>query len=80
MPGSVKTTEFRVAFEGVPLSREQTARINQAVQRAVLAELAGLKLATGFRTRFPREWLGIWIDRGPRGPLAKIRKTVGPRG
>ncbi|MBA3560529.1 MAG: hypothetical protein H0W30_18250 [Gemmatimonadaceae bacterium] len=61
MPKAV-STEFRVNIDGLSLTSDQKKRVNQAVQKAVLSELTALNIRGGFRTRFPREWLGIWID------------------
>jgi hypothetical protein len=71
-----KTQEFKVAIEGLTLTPQQRTRLNSAIQRTALAELAGMGLRQGFGTRIPREWLGIWI--GP-GPLLAGKLTSGKR-
>ena len=51
--------EFRVSFEGMELPPEAVELITHAIQKAVLAELAGMDLpagseirSAGFETRF----------------------------
>jgi hypothetical protein len=39
--------EFRVSIEGVKLPKDATDRIARAVQKAVLAEIAGIDLRAG---------------------------------
>lgn len=46
------TQEFRVGISGVRLPAEAAERINRAVQKAVLMELAGLNLKVGLGIRF----------------------------
>jgi hypothetical protein len=43
--------EFRVVIEGMPVPPEAARRINSAIQKAVLAEVAGLDLG-GVSARF----------------------------
>jgi hypothetical protein len=53
--------QFVVAIDGITLSAQQRQRLNTAIQRAALAELATLGTRVPLGTHFPREWLGIWI-------------------
>ena len=46
----VPTQEFRVVITGIKVPAEAVSRINRAVQKAVLAEMAGLDLG-GFGAR-----------------------------
>ena len=56
------TATFTVAFGDLKLSAEHKAAIQKAIQSAALAEIARLDLARDVRFRFPREWLGIWLQ------------------
>lgn len=44
--------EFRVSLKGVKLSEQDLSRINRALQKAVLAELAGTDLRIGMSVDF----------------------------
>jgi hypothetical protein len=57
-----KAKEFKVVVEGLGLRSKQADALNKGVQSAVLAEIARLDLYQDFRVRFPRDWLGIWIE------------------
>ena len=56
------TATFTVAFGDLKLSAEQMAAIQKAIQSAALSEIARLDLARDVRFRFPKEWLGIWLQ------------------
>lgn len=73
-----KVTQLRVELDGIALTAAQSQRLNQAVQKAVVAELALIVPKGGVRWRFPREWLGIWIGRIPEDVRTPVR-TRGPR-
>jgi hypothetical protein len=75
MPASKQ--EFKVAIDGLTLTAAQRARLNSAIQKAALGELADMGLRQGFGARIPREWLGIWI--GPLGPFLKGKLSAGKR-
>ena len=64
---SKPSASFAVALGDVKLSKAQVRSLNKAIQGAALAELARLDLGSGVRVRFPKEWLGIWIDKAPIG-------------
>ncbi len=69
------SNQFTVSIEGLALSGAQKKQLNAAIQKATLAELAGLGLRGGLGTHFPREWMGIWI--GPiRGYDARAAEAV----
>ena len=60
--------EFRVVVNDIELPDEVLQRINEAVQKAAVSELARVDLGGDFHVRFPRfprppgsTW-GIWID------------------
>jgi hypothetical protein len=54
--------ELRVEVQGLELGDEHAERINKAVQRAVLSELAQLDLVRDdVVVHFPRDWIGILI-------------------
>ena len=53
--------EFRVVVDGVRLDREMTERINSAIQKAVLTELAVID-HDNLAIHWDREWLGIWLE------------------
>lgn len=68
MASADKRHEFRVVVDGVELSAETQSRVNAAIQKAAMAELAGLDFGGDFRFRFPGGpirplWWGIWIER-----------------
>jgi|GEM_PF-6692399 len=44
--------EFRVSLKGVKLSEQDASRINRAIQKAVLSELAGVDLRIGMNVDF----------------------------
>jgi hypothetical protein len=60
--------EFRVIIDGVDLDQDVQERMNAAIQKAAVTELASVDLRGDFRLRFPfplkrPPWLwGIWID------------------
>jgi hypothetical protein len=59
--------EFKVVIEGVALSQEMVERINQAVQKVVLTEIANIDLRGDLAMRIPSALIGnggtkgIWI-------------------
>lgn len=55
---------FTVNLEGLNLSEEHLQKINVAVQKAVMAELATVDLVKtqgGLLSRFSPIWRGIWF-------------------
>jgi hypothetical protein len=55
-------TEFRVIVEGISLPKGSSDRINKAVQRAVVSEIAAMDLNKGTLVHHINpEWLGIWL-------------------
>jgi hypothetical protein len=56
-----KEHEFRVVIEGLELEAEQVEHLNRVVQKAVLSEIAQLRLFDQFQVQFPRHWIGIEI-------------------
>lgn len=73
-PGS----EFIVKLNGLKLPAAAESKINAAIQQAVTLELAKLDLKEDVAYHFPKEWLGIWLerlrDRLPI-PVAKIKEV-----
>jgi hypothetical protein len=68
MATMAKRHEFRVVIENVDLPEEVVGRINQAVQKAALGELATVDLEGDLRVSRPwgrrPPWIwGIWFDR-----------------
>jgi len=60
--------EFRVVIDGADLSQDAVQRINAAVQKAALTELATVDLAGDYRFRLPLPhpqppWWGLWLQR-----------------
>jgi len=56
---------FRVELSGSKLPPAAKRRLATAIEKATLAELAAIDLSGDFRiSRFRKQWLGIWIDRG----------------
>ena len=51
-------------LDGIKLPADAEKRIAAEVRGTVLRELARLDLRTsGVSIKFPKEWLGIWIDK-----------------
>jgi hypothetical protein len=74
------SNRFTVAIDGITLTAQQRQRLNTAVQRAALAELATLGTKVPLGTHFPREWLGIWIgpmDRFDRRAVEALKAGLG---
>jgi hypothetical protein len=63
--------DFMVTLDGITLSAEQKKRLNGAIQKAALTELAGIGIRSPFGAHFPKGTLGIWF--GPLGPLERRR-------
>ena len=66
--------EFRVVIEGAELSEDVLRRVNAAVQKSAMTELASLDLAGDFHFRFPiprpePPWWGLWLQRVSRDQL-----------
>jgi hypothetical protein len=57
-----ETNRFVVHLGELKLRDRQERRFEEAIQSAVLTELARIDFQGDFVARFPREWLGIWID------------------
>lgn len=53
---------FVVHLGEIKLRDRQERRFEEAIQAAVLTELARIDFQGDFVARFPKEWLGIWID------------------
>jgi hypothetical protein len=53
--------ELRVVIEGLDAGAEQVQRLGTALQKAVLNEIAQLKMFDTFQVHFPRDWIGIVI-------------------
>lgn len=70
--------EFRVVIEGLDLDAETTTRINDSIQKAVLANLADIDISTGRNRRgviafrpHP-EWFGLVAQVLSQKELAKL--------
>ena len=70
---------FVVDLGQVDLNERQQQAVEVAVQKAALGALADLDFRGDIFARFPREWLGIWIDIGKEIPFndAEIQKFAG---
>lgn len=53
---------FIVDLGNVELSEKAIQRVEASVQKAALGELADIDYRGDLVARFPREWLGLWID------------------
>lgn len=60
---------FVVDLGNIELSEKAIQRVESSIQRAALAALADLDYRGDLIARFPREWLGIWIDVGKELPF-----------
>jgi hypothetical protein len=69
-------TEFVVRLEGIDLPKDQRDRINKALQRALVHELADVDLGGQAAIRIPREWYGIWIEKFKGGGLPNVKVDV----
>lgn len=67
---------FVVDLGDVKLPKEKEMAIAHSIQRAALAELAGLPLPGPFVSHFPRDWLGF-ILRKELGALEAAEKQIG---
>lgn len=57
-----ETNRFVVHLGELKLRDKQEKRFESAIQAAVLDTLARIDFEGDFVARFPKEWLGIWID------------------
>ncbi len=55
---------FVVDLGGVELSEKSVQQIEASVQKAALNALADIDFLGDLVARFPRDWQGIWINRG----------------
>lgn len=69
-------TEFLLRLEGIELPADHKNRINKALQRALVNELADVDLGGQVSIRIPHHWLGIWIDKLHGGPLPNVKIDV----
>lgn len=53
---------FVVDLGSVEVDQKSVERIEAQIQKAALGALAEIDLRGDLVARFPREWLGIWID------------------
>jgi hypothetical protein len=53
---------FIVDLGTVELSEKGIQHVEASIQKAALAALAEVDFRGDLHARFPREWLGIWID------------------
>ena len=53
---------FVVDLGSVELSEKAIQHVEATIQKAALAALADLDYRGDLYTRFPKEWLGIWLD------------------
>ena len=75
-----ETNRFVVHLGELKLRDRQERRFEEAIQTAVLGELARIDFQGDLVARFPREWLGIWIDvRGDLGIEDKLAVEFAPR-
>lgn len=70
---------FVVDLGNVEISERQQQEIEVAIQQAALGAVAKLDYRGDLIARFPREWLGIWINPGDNLPIddLEIRKLAG---
>ena len=60
---------FIVDLGRVKLTDKARQRVEASIQKAAVAALADIDFRGDLITRFPREWLGIWIDVGKGLPI-----------
>lgn len=60
---------FVVDLGNVELSEKAIQHVEAAVQKAALSALAEFDYRGDLVARFPREWLGLWIDIAKEGPF-----------
>jgi hypothetical protein len=60
---------FIVDLGNVELSEKAIQHVESSIQKAALVALAELDYRGDLVARFPREWLGIWIDIGKDLPF-----------
>lgn len=54
---------FVVDLGGVELSEKSIQQIESSIQKAALNALADVDFSGDLIARFPRQWLGIWLDK-----------------
>lgn len=60
---------FVVDLGSVEMDRASVEHVEAEIQRAALGALARVDMRGDLIARFPREWLGIWIDVGKDLPI-----------
>lgn len=60
---------FVVDLGGLDIDEKSLEQVEVEIQTAALGALARLDLRGDIIARFPREWLGIWIDIGRDLPI-----------
>ncbi len=71
---------FIVDLGKVELSDAQVRQIEASVQKAALGALATIDFRGDLVARFPKEWIGIWIDIGHDvGFEDKLHSEFAPR-
>jgi len=63
VPAEVTGTTMTVAIGDVGLTSAQQKTIGSAINSAAISELSRLGVRENISVRYPKEWLGIWLDR-----------------
>lgn len=66
---STMAKRFVVDLGNVELAPKDLEAIEASIQQAALSALATVDFRGDLIARFPREWLGIWIDLGKGLPI-----------
>jgi hypothetical protein len=69
-------SDFVVRLDKIELPQEAQLRIANQIQGLVLKELATIDLGGEFTARFPREWLGLWLEKALDKNVPRLRVTT----
>jgi hypothetical protein len=65
-PKDERPTQFLVHLQGITLSKEDEAVLANELQAVALRHLGRSRLEGDLISRFPKEWLGLWLERAAR--------------
>jgi hypothetical protein len=71
--------KFLVDLGDVRIDKRSVGQVEAAIQKAALSALADIDFQGDLRVRFPKEWLGIWINPGEL-VLDEIHKQFAKQG
>ena len=66
VPIAEATTSFLVSLGSLKLSAAQKTGFSTAIRSAALQQIGQMGVGDHISIRYPKEWLGIWIERVPK--------------